>query len=781
MKLFALLIFTIAFACSHGFAKPPADLNSREITGPQAVGLQHDEGSVYNLSTAFSNSLARAVSSIGKGEAVLNVDADTVVSTDLTIPPNIVLNFPSTAMISVEAGKNLTISAMTSPGNRKIFAGAGNVRLDAQAVERLNMTWWAGTDASVDATAAINAALASLSFSTGGVLYVPCGIWKTKGGHLVPQVATIQGCGDYPDALYGTVFQLTNAGASYVFKNQTEAFRTIKMRDFSINLGTATAARGIFLDGNAPNGGVGFEASNISVSGAAAGAGSIGFAFDATDGTQDMMEVSLENCRFIVGTNQIGVLMDTHNGNFRFTTPYFYMANGATAIKALSSAGVKVTAPVFLGATTPPPAPIETVNRSLTANITIGTTALTLSRGNFTVNDIGQKVVIAGKLDSYITEVLTQTTATVATNATGTSAGDLINIYRTSSDKGQAYAGFWNAGDYTNIEIENAQDEGLQYFFINQGNHPYTGIITFRNCYIQAPILNKNDAVFTSVGNHYQSLAYYDDPGGKVQTEIYSLGDKVMNKTMFYGNGPRERILVEPRIQAPHAGVMSVNTGFYRGATGSAFSSEAQQRFWQTYSVHSPSPALASPVVSIGMADQFLNSGKPWLELASLNSNSDTPSLSYRFARDATTGYMTVSGSQKGYVGYDFNGPIYSSSGGIRSAAVQLIDEATITANPKDGENFYVTLGGNRTLKLSPMTEADQSRTDGATIQFEIIQDGTGNRNVSLATGAAGQFAFGTDIPRISLTPAAGKRDILTAKYSKRLDRWMVIDFKRGF
>jgi hypothetical protein len=778
MKLFALLIFTNVFVCIHGFALPPADLNSDEITGPREVSPQQDEGSVYNLSTAFSNSLARAVSSIGKAKAVLNVDADTVVAADLMIPANIVLNFPSTAMISVDVGKTLTISAMTSPGNRKIFTGSGNVRLGAQAVERLNLTWWAGTDTSVDATNAVNSALGSLSYSKGGVLYVPCGTWLTSGGHTISDVVTIEGCGDHPDASSGTTFLLTNNKANFVFKIR-DWYRTVKIRDLAVDLGKAAATSGILLQGTAPNTGVGFDATNVSIHANLAGPESVGINLDASDGHWDMEQVSFTNLRVIPPINGIGVRINTHNASIRFDSPWFYLPNGSTAIKAVGSANVKVTQPSFLGSTSPPPAPVETLNRTATASIPAGTSALTLTSGSLTENDIGQKVVIAGKLDSYITDVLTEKTATVANNAGRTASGDAISIYRASPGTGQAYAAFWNAGDYTNIEIENSQDEGVQYFFINSGNNPNTGVITFRNSYIQGIVKQNADAIYTSIGNHYFSQTFEDSPG--VTTVIHSFGDDVMKKMLYYAFTGHDRAIARERLIGPISGVARVVSSYYGNFATKNFQTVMPERIWHSYASSSSSPDLTEPVVSIGSANSFVNAGKPLLELASLDDSSNKRSLTYRFWRNPENGYLTVSGSQKGFVGYDFNGPIYSSSGGVRSASVQLTDGATITADPKDGENFYVTLGGNRKLQVAPMTEADQGRIDGATIQFELIQDGIGNRNVSLATGTAGQFAFGTDIPQILLTTTPGKRDILTAKYSKRLDRWMVIDFKRGF
>jgi hypothetical protein len=728
-----------------------------------------------DLLAQYGNDLARAVRTTGTARQVWNVSADITVSEDLTIPSNITLNWTGGGQISVASGKTLIINSMAPPGNRKLFTGAGNVRLGPQ-ISQINLSWWAGNDTSIDATGAINAALASLTYSAGGVLNVPCGTWKTTGSHVLSNMVTIQGCGDNLDVGSATIFKLTNTGASFVFK-ASEAFRSIKINDFAIDLGKATAANGIVLEGNMGNGGVGFAGENLSINAAAAGSATIPIYVRALDRSNgwDVQAVSFTKIKIIPAINGVGIKIHTHNGSFRFVEPYFYMPNGSTGFQLLASADLKISQPSFLGATTPPPPPISTVNRTAAANIATGTAVLTLSGGaNFTENDLGQKVTISGKLDSYIKQILTSTTATVGNPATGTSTGDAITFYRVAPGTGQAFACVWNQGDYGSIEIENSQDEGLQYFFINDWTAPNIGIILFRNSYIQSRIKNNADAIYTSMGNHYGSLTYVDSK--TAQTGVYSFGDRVEHNTLFYGQP-----LTEARLQGEILGAFALWSPFFSNPQTGYQQHQIPQRYWMNYSSFSASPAAKEPQFSIGMADQFLNGGKPWLELASLNPNSNTRSLTYRFARNPDTGYMTVSGDQTGYVGYDFNGPIYTSVGAIRSGAVALTDDATITANPKAGASFYVTLGGNRTLALNPLTPDEQTREDGAVIQFEIKQDARGSRTLSLSTGSPGQFAFGSDIPSIFLTTTGNKVDIITAKYSKRLDRWMVIDVKKGY
>lgn len=110
----------------------------------------------------------------------------------------------------------------------------------------------------------------------------------------------------------------------------------------------------------------------------------------------------------------------------------------------------------------------------------------------------------------------------------------------------------------------------------------------------------------------------------------------------------------------------------------------------------------------------------------------------------------------------------------IASAPQTLTDAATIATDASLGNRFRVTLGGNRTLG------APTNPTDGQQVVWEIIQDGTGSRTLSLDTGTGG-FVFGTDIASITLTTTASKRDFLTAIYNSTANKWYVVGFVKGY
>lgn len=100
-----------------------------------------------------------------------------------------------------------------------------------------------------------------------------------------------------------------------------------------------------------------------------------------------------------------------------------------------------------------------------------------------------------------------------------------------------------------------------------------------------------------------------------------------------------------------------------------------------------------------------------------------------------------------------------------------LTDAATIATNAALGNHFRVTLGGNRTLG-NPTNS-----TDGQRVIWELIQDATGSRTITLDTN----FALGTDISSVTLTTTANKRDLLGAIYNSTLGKWLVVAFLKGF
>jgi hypothetical protein len=104
-------------------------------------------------------------------------------------------------------------------------------------------------------------------------------------------------------------------------------------------------------------------------------------------------------------------------------------------------------------------------------------------------------------------------------------------------------------------------------------------------------------------------------------------------------------------------------------------------------------------------------------------------------------------------------------------APVTLTDAATVATDASLGDYFRVTLGGNRTLG-NPT-----NMIDGQRVIWEIIQDATGTRTITLGSA----FALGTDIAAVTLTTTASKRDFLGAVYNSAAAKWYVVAFVKGY
>lgn len=105
------------------------------------------------------------------------------------------------------------------------------------------------------------------------------------------------------------------------------------------------------------------------------------------------------------------------------------------------------------------------------------------------------------------------------------------------------------------------------------------------------------------------------------------------------------------------------------------------------------------------------------------------------------------------------------------NAIVTLTDAATIATDASLGSLFRVTLGGNRTLGNPTNSK------DGQRCTWELIQDATGSRTITLGSN----FALGTSIAAVTLTTTASKRDFLGAIYNAAAGKWYVTAFAKGF
>lgn len=100
----------------------------------------------------------------------------------------------------------------------------------------------------------------------------------------------------------------------------------------------------------------------------------------------------------------------------------------------------------------------------------------------------------------------------------------------------------------------------------------------------------------------------------------------------------------------------------------------------------------------------------------------------------------------------------------LNALPVTLTDAATIAIDPKLGDYFVVTLGGNRTLGV-----AATPYREGGTYHFEIRQDATGSR---LLTWPAA-FDWGT-VGAPTLTTTANKSDVYRGVFRNGVMRMVI-------
>lgn len=136
----------------------------------------------------------------------------------------------------------------------------------------------------------------------------------------------------------------------------------------------------------------------------------------------------------------------------------------------------------------------------------------------------------------------------------------------------------------------------------------------------------------------------------------------------------------------------------------------------------------------------------------------------------STTTYPT-SNAVKSAVDAKVNKAGDTLTGAVIPSVVTLTDAATIAVNAALGNQFTVTLGGNRTLG-NPT-----GAVNGQLLLFVIRQDGSGGRTLSLDS----KYRFGTDLTSITLSTAINKTDYLLVRYHSSDDKFDVLDFRKGF
>jgi hypothetical protein len=109
--------------------------------------------------------------------------------------------------------------------------------------------------------------------------------------------------------------------------------------------------------------------------------------------------------------------------------------------------------------------------------------------------------------------------------------------------------------------------------------------------------------------------------------------------------------------------------------------------------------------------------------------------------------------------------------GAVAPAVVNLTDAVTIAVDASLGNDFRVTIAGNRTMG-NPANPAN-----GQQIIFQVTQGSGGSFTLSWGSS----YEFSADLPQPSLSTTAGQTDLLGFIYNAAKGTWLLAAFVNGF
>jgi hypothetical protein len=113
----------------------------------------------------------------------------------------------------------------------------------------------------------------------------------------------------------------------------------------------------------------------------------------------------------------------------------------------------------------------------------------------------------------------------------------------------------------------------------------------------------------------------------------------------------------------------------------------------------------------------------------------------------------------------------------LTDTVVTLADGASVALDASLGGTFKLAAAGNRTI-LAPTNAPITGKSHRLVIAHEAA--GGANRTLSLTTGSAGSFRFGTDITALTVT-LNGTVDYIGCLWNQLDDRWDVVSYVKGF
>jgi len=109
--------------------------------------------------------------------------------------------------------------------------------------------------------------------------------------------------------------------------------------------------------------------------------------------------------------------------------------------------------------------------------------------------------------------------------------------------------------------------------------------------------------------------------------------------------------------------------------------------------------------------------------------------------------------------------------GGLAPSVVNLTDAATIAVDASAGNDFRVTIAGNRTMG-TPASPAN-----GQQVIFQVTQGPGGPFTLTWSSG----YEFAASLPQPALSTDAGHLDILAFTYNAPRATWLFVGAVNGF
>jgi hypothetical protein len=782
------LITAIAAPGTEGSVQ--TDVAPLDSAHPIAVGANSPKVT-KDLALDYGNSFATAITAIGSSKVRLGVTAPVTETADRTLPENIQLDVKTEGLITVNSGKTLTIGSLKDPGNRQIFAGAGNVRFGRGAVERFNTAWFTGQTSGASIKNALDQLLASCLANNGGRIYVPNGTWTTTGNHVMPSGTVIQGASRIGLANYATEIKMTS-GSAPMFKINPGTF-DIQWWDLTLNGDAQASTQGLLAEGT-------FPADNI-VSGISVERCSFLAFTDAIylHGISEwqIRQVSIDEKTVFAGNTSSGIRITTQNSNIRCGADFFVPA-GASGIAvervgwlycygnefgaagAVSFGNTQVESQTIVGNVTiagvaqsvvtaagMSGSPV-TVTVPLTTGHTTGTLIATEFRAAlaknpniasfFHIGGSGAEVLLAAidpaANDGTMNFSIDTGTATGVTNS-ATSG----NLQAGTADGSVPEAAINITGPYAQITLNGTSDESLKYFIKHNYANNYNGNIQLNGCGIQGRITMLQNGRLTAIGGGFGPKAIRDAPTGSGSVII--LMGCTVGSTAFYAGSFRS---IEQRAH---------NISDVFGSTSSiVYETGVLNRFAYEHSTSQLPLRMTQSANAFGWVNT-----DPWLAVLGKNNDqrllrlgrADTSGFGdfyYDFYRETASGFLRIDGNQADpFKAVVINCPVvvpdaaYNATtwdnsrvvptqnavrdemenratkaspvftGRVRSSTTTVITPgATPTLNAALGDVFTLTPGEDENISIS-------NQAAGQTITLIILTSGATSRTITFGTG----------------------------------------------